>query len=48
MMMIADSDQRCRDCRHLAAEHDTIMGCRRAFIEHGERYECVCFHYTPE
>jgi hypothetical protein len=24
------------------------MGCRRAFIEHGERYECVCFHYTPE
>lgn len=46
MMMIADIDQKCEDCRHLAAEHDTVMGCRHGFTERGERYECVCHHYA--
>jgi len=46
MMMIAEIDQKCADCRHLAAEHDTVMGCRHGFIEHGEHYECVCHHYV--
>jgi hypothetical protein len=45
MMMIAE-DQKCHDCLHLAAEHDTVMGCRHGFTEAGERYECVCHHYT--
>jgi hypothetical protein len=46
MMMIVEADQRCNDCRHMAGEHDTIVGCRHGYIEHGERFECVCSHFT--
>jgi len=46
MLLIADVDQRCHACNHLAAEHDTVVGCRHALIEYGERYDCVCSQYA--
>lgn len=45
MAMMVETEM-CRECRHLAAEHDTVVGCRHALIESGERFDCVCFQYS--
>lgn len=46
MMMIAEMTDKCRDCCHMAAEHDTVVGCRHALTVNGEQFDCVCSHYA--
>jgi hypothetical protein len=41
-MLAVMTDQHCNDCLHFAAEHDSALGCRHAFMSAGERYECPC------
>lgn len=45
-LLIAEPDQKCADCRHAAAEHDTVVGCRHALMDAGERFDCVCSQYA--
>lgn len=46
VIMFSEVDVACRDCRHVAAEHDTVVGCHHAMVIDGERrFQCVCASY---
>ena len=46
MLSAIENDQACRECLHMAGEHDSVIGCRHGYMERGERLECVCSHFT--
>lgn len=46
MMMISEATALCRDCCHMAGEHDTVVGCRHALVVSGEQFGCVCSQYV--